>query len=214
MKTSDRGICSLIQHEGIVPAPYLDSVGVLTYGVGHTKAAGKPDPATLPKGMPNDLDSSLEDVFALLNVDLEKYESDVNKAITEPISQHEFDAAVSFHYNTGAIYSATWVSTLNKGDHATAANQIMNWSKPESIIPRRQAEQTLFRDGIYPDGDIIVWKVDSNCRVIWTPECTLTPEQALGYLRDGDDPDEPPEFDLPEISICPTCNGTGRVVMR
>lgn len=32
MKTSDRGIFALAKHEGIVPAPYLDSVGVWTYG--------------------------------------------------------------------------------------------------------------------------------------------------------------------------------------
>jgi len=212
MKTSDRGICSLIQHEGIVPAPYLDSVGVLTYGVGHTKAAGKPDPATLPKGMPDNLDAALEDVFALLNVDLEKYESDVNKAITEPISQHEFDAAVSFHYNTGAIASATWVKTLNGGDHALAATQIMNWVKPAEIIPRRQAEQDLFSKGTYPSGSAIVWKVDSNYKVIWTPETTLTPDQVLGYFEPKDEKVKLKDKIKDKIpTVCPTCDGRGLI---
>ena len=46
MKTSDAGIIALISHEGIVPGPYKDSKGILTYGVGHTKAAGAPDPGS------------------------------------------------------------------------------------------------------------------------------------------------------------------------
>ena len=40
MKTSDAGLFALALHEGIVPAPYKDSVGVLTYGIGHTLGAG------------------------------------------------------------------------------------------------------------------------------------------------------------------------------
>ena len=30
MKTSDKGIAFLVAHEGVVPGPYLDSVGVWT----------------------------------------------------------------------------------------------------------------------------------------------------------------------------------------
>ena len=40
MKTSDAGIFALALHEGIVPGPYRDSVGVWTYGIGHTLGAG------------------------------------------------------------------------------------------------------------------------------------------------------------------------------
>ena len=39
---SPRGIVALASHEGLVPGPYQDSVGVWTYGIGHTAAAGKP----------------------------------------------------------------------------------------------------------------------------------------------------------------------------
>ena len=63
MKTSDKGIAALMQHEGIVPGPYFDSKGVQTYGIGHTKAAGAPDPANMPAGMPEDLDTELGRVF-------------------------------------------------------------------------------------------------------------------------------------------------------
>ena len=212
MKISEKGLTALIGHEGIVPGPYKDSVGVLTYGVGHTKAAGSPNPADMPKGMPSDLDAALETVFEVFAEDIEKYAADVDKAIKVPVSQHEFDAAVSFHYNTGAIASATWVKTLNGGDHALAATQIMNWVKPPEIIPRRQAEQDLFSKGVYPSGSAIVWKVDSNCKVIWSPECTLAPEQIMDYLAPKETKHKRrDEFKDKLPKVCPTCGGTGRV---
>lgn len=183
MKTSDKGIAAIMRHEGIVPGPYFDSVGVQTYGVGHTAAAGHPNPAELPAGMPEDLDAELKRVFEVFSADLLKYEMDVHNAIKVPVSQHEFDAAVSFHYNTGAIGRATWVKSLNAGDRDKAAKEIMNWTKPEEIIPRRQAEQRLFRDGIYPSEPIVVWQVNTNRHVIWSPARTLSQDEALELMN-------------------------------
>ena len=183
MKTSDKGIAAIMRHEGVVPGPYFDSVGVQTYGVGHTAAAGSPDPADLPAGMPEDLDTELRRVMDVFSTDLLKYEMDVHNAIKVPVTQHEFDAAVSFHYNTGAIGRATWVKSLNAGDRNKAAKEIMNWTKPEEIIPRRQAEQRLFRDGIYPSEPIVVWQVNTNRHVVWSPARTLTQDEALKLMN-------------------------------
>ncbi|WP_435168329.1 lysozyme [Falsirhodobacter sp. 1013] len=106
MQVSDRGLVALMQHEGIVPAPYADSVGILTYGIGHTAAAGDPDPATLPMGMPADLDAALAEVAAVFRGDIARYTADVPKAVKVPLAPHELDALASFHYNTGAIARA------------------------------------------------------------------------------------------------------------
>ncbi|WP_415128195.1 hypothetical protein [Paracoccus sp. (in: a-proteobacteria)] len=51
MQVSDKGVAFLVAHEGIVPGPYLDGVGVWTFGIGHTAAAGAPIPKDLPRGM-------------------------------------------------------------------------------------------------------------------------------------------------------------------
>ncbi len=51
MKMSLRGLAELAGHEGIVLSPYKDSVGIWTIGVGHTAAAGAPDPARMTKAM-------------------------------------------------------------------------------------------------------------------------------------------------------------------
>ena len=183
MKTSDAGLFALALHEGIVPAPYRDSVGVWTYGIGHTAAAGTPDPASLPTGMPADLDAALRDVFATFRRDLPKYEAGVNRAVKVPITQSQFDALVSFHYNTGAIGKASLVKRLNAGDVAGAAAGFMAWKKPPEIIERRKAEQALFANGVYPKGLVTVWQVSGAGRVIWKPARRLDMQQVLDLLR-------------------------------
>ena len=183
MRTSDKGIVALLSHEGIVPGPYLDSVGVQTYGVGHTAAAGHPIPKQMPAGMPSDLDAELVRVFEVFRKDLEKYEADVRRAIKVDVTQAQFDAAVSFHYNTGAIGRASWVKALNSGDVKNAGLKIMSWKKPAEIIPRRKDEQKLFQTGEYPHAKIIVWGVTKDRRVIWKPQRTLRPTEAIQMLQ-------------------------------
>ena len=183
MKTSDAGIFALALHEGIVPAPYKDSVGVWTYGIGHTAGAGDPDPAKMARGMPQNLDAALQDVFDLFRSDVAKYEAAVARAVKAPVTQAQFDALVSFHYNTGAIGRASFVKKLNAGDMAGAVAGIMAWNKPKEIIARRKAERDLFAHGIYPNGKATVWQVDGNGRVIWKPIRSLTMAQVLAMLR-------------------------------
>ena len=183
MKTSDAGIFALALHEGIVPAPYRDSVGVWTYGIGHTLGAGYPDPEKMLRGMPSSLDAALRDVFDLFRRDVAKYEAAVNRAVKVPITQAQFDALVSFHYNTGAIGKASLVKRLNAGDVAGAAAGFMAWKKPPEIIPRRKAEQELFAKGVYPGGQVTVWQVSKAGKVIWNPARRLTKDQVLALLH-------------------------------
>jgi len=183
MKTSDAGLFALALHEGIVPAPYRDSVGVWTYGIGHTLGAGYPDPAKMQRGMPSSLDAALRDVFDLFRRDIAKYEAGVNRAVKVPVSQAQFDALVSFHYNTGAIGRASLVGALNGGDRAAAAAGFMSWSKPAEIIPRRKAEQALFRDGTYPTGSANVWQADAAGRVTWKAVTRLDKAQFLALMK-------------------------------
>jgi lysozyme len=183
-KMSDRGLLALVRHEGLVPGPYLDAKNVWTFGIGHTAAAGPPDPTTMPRGMPADLDAAIRAAFRLFRADLARYEADVLRAVTVPLAPHEFDALVSFHYNTGGIARATLTRHLNAGDRAAAARAFMGWRKPAAIIPRREAERDLFRDGRYPGGSIPVWAVDGAGRVDFSrPVRRLSEAQALASLR-------------------------------
>jgi len=101
--------------------------------------------------------------------DLAKYETRVRKAFTVPLAQHEFDAAVSFDFNTGAINRASWVEMINKGDRQAARAAFMRWNKPAEIIGRREKERDLFFTGRYSgNGMVMVYPSDtSSGRVLW-----------------------------------------------
>jgi len=161
MKTSTPGLIAIISHEGIVLSRYKDSVGVFTIGVGHTKAAGGINPETFTGTL------KMSEAIDLLRTDIVKYENGVNKAVTVPLKQHEFDALVSFHFNTGAISKASFVKKLNAGDKAGAINGIMDWNKPKEIIKRRTAERDLFATGTYPDPIATVYPATNSGAVLW-----------------------------------------------
>jgi lysozyme len=184
MKTTDRGLLALIRHEGVVPGPYLDAKGVWTFGIGHTADAGLPDPAAMPRGMPADLEDALREAFRLFRADLATCEAEVARTVTVDLVPHEFDALVSFHYNTGGIARAALTRALNAGDRKAAAAGFMNWLKPASLRERREAERDLFASGRYPAGPIAVWSVDASGHVDFrAPLRRLSEAEALALLR-------------------------------
>ena len=200
MQMTDRGLLALVRHEGVVPGPYLDVKTVWTFGIGHTAAAGPPDPVTMARGMPADLDAGIRETFRVFRTDLAAYEAEVRRAVKVPLEPHEFDALVSFHYNTGAIARATLTKALNAGNRVAAADAFLNWRRPASIIPRREAERDLFRHGCYPGGTIPVWAVDRGGRVDFSrPVRRLTETEALALIRSLDTPATPAPSLQPDV---------------
>ena len=142
MKTSSRGVAEIVGHEGLVLSPYRDSVGVWTVFVGHTAVAGPPDPARMARGVA----APLSEALAVFRRDLLAVEERVGRAVSVPLAPHEFDALVSFDFNTGGIFRAKLTKLLNEGDRAGAAAAFDGWRKPPEIAARREREQRLFRD--------------------------------------------------------------------
>jgi lysozyme len=161
-RISDKGLMEIIAHEAIVLSPYRDVKNIWTIGIGHTAAAGGINPARFNGRL------TLAGALHIFRTDLAKYERRVVKAFKRPLSQHEFDAAVSFDFNTGAIDRATWVETFNAGERDLAIEQIMNWKKPPQIIPRRQKEQALFAKGRYSaNGTGMLYPATQSGLVLW-----------------------------------------------
>lgn len=164
MNLSDKGAMELIGHEAIVLTPYYDSVGVLTWGVGHTAMAGEPLPSLL-WGKPGEISEAIR----VFRKDVERYAAQVRLAFKVPLTQEQFDAAVSFHFNTGAISRAGWVKKFNAGDVAGARKAFMDWRKPAEIIPRRTKERDLFFNGVYANGGkATVYPANSAGHVQWS----------------------------------------------
>lgn len=138
-----RILLELLDHEAIVLEAYKDSKGIWTWGVGVTDASGHK--VLRYKDNPQ----SIKRVITIYKWLLEtKYLPDVLEAFEGlQLSEDQLAAALSFHYNTGAINRAQWVKSFRKGDVTKAKREFMNYRKPAEIIPRREKERDLFFDG-------------------------------------------------------------------
>lgn len=209
LKTSLRGLAEIAGHEGIVPYPYRDSAGVWTFGIGHTVAAGSPDPSALPRGESKPLRVVLE----IFREDIKRYEARVRRAVKVPLTQAQFDALVSFDFNTGGIDRAKLTRAINAGEFAGAAKAFDGWHRPPEIIPRRNAEKALFRDGVYShNGMATAYPADAAGRVQWAKGERIN---VLSILRSdrftARQPDDPgvPDVDNGEVGDRPSVPGRG-----
>ena len=126
-------------HEGLRLDAYLDSVGILTIGYGHTYNVGPGDTCTA------------EQAKKWLNTDLMVADHGVNQAVKVPLTQCQFDACVSLAYNIGshAFGASTLAQKLNRGDIAGAAEQFLVWNKAGGkinlgLVNRRADERKMF----------------------------------------------------------------------
>jgi GH24 family phage-related lysozyme (muramidase) len=90
---------------------------------------------------------------ARLEEDLVRYAAEVARALGDaPTTQAQFDALVSFHYNTGAIARATLTQKHRAGDHHGAAREFARWNRAggrvlKGLARRRAAEAELYLSG-------------------------------------------------------------------
>lgn len=186
MKLSREGAMELIGHEAIVLTRYLDSVGVWTIGVGHTKHAGLPDPETYLGTL------TVKDAYDLFLLDVQKYVNAVNAALKVKVTQTQFDALVSFHFNTGAIGRASLVRKLNEGDIAGAAKGFDAWNKPPEIIDRRNKERDLFALGRYSNrGMANIYPATPQGRIEWGKPKRIDLRTLVGGVTVPPPPDIP-----------------------
>ena len=139
---SKRTLLEIVSHEGIVLEAYKDSVGIWTWGIGVTDMSGHG--VQRYKDNPQSISKVLEIFNWLVET---QYLPDVVEVLGEDLTEEQLAAALSFHYNTGAIKRASWVKSFKRGQIAKAKREIMNWRKPAEIISRRTKERDLFFDG-------------------------------------------------------------------
>jgi len=79
-------------------------------------------------------------------IDMKRYVDEVTRAIgAAPTSANQFDALVSFHYNTGAIFSATLTKRHKEGKFEAAKAEFGKWifndGKPMKGLKNRRADE-------------------------------------------------------------------------
>ena len=88
---------------------------------------------------------------ARLESDVARHARDVAIALGDaPTTQAQFDALVSFHYNTGAIARSTLLRCHLAGDYRAAAEEFARWNRAggrvlKGLVRRRAAEARLYR---------------------------------------------------------------------
>jgi lysozyme len=96
----------------------------------------------------------------LLRFHVEKAETQVLALAAIPLTQNQFDALVSFEYNTGALARSTLLKKLNAGDIASAATEFDRWvyndgKVLQGLVKRRRAEKNLFiSTGAAPEAEV------------------------------------------------------------
>jgi lysozyme len=143
---SAAGIGGIVAHEGMVREVYLDPIGIPTVCAGHIQSVKLSDVGKK---------FSEETCNRLLLEDTADAQAGVKRLVKAPITQHQYDALVSFTFNvgTGALSRSTLLRKLNAGDECGAAAEFPKWDyaggrKLRGLTLRRLDEQRTFLTGL------------------------------------------------------------------
>jgi lysozyme len=139
MQYSLKGLALTEEFEGLKLTAYQDQVGVWTNGYGNTHNVVPGSTITLEKAKVDLMNNVQGAVYV------------VNKVVTVPLTQGQFDACVDFVFNlgSGAFQSSTLLRELNAGNYSAASGQFPLWNHAGGVVVdgltrRRLAEQVLF----------------------------------------------------------------------
>lgn len=188
MKITLKTLLEIASHEGLVYEAYKDAVGVWTWGIGVTNSSGH---IVYPryKDNPQSLKRVLEVYEWLVRT---RYAPAVVGAFGNiPYEEHHFAAALSFHWNTGAIDRAIWFRQWKEGDSSSAYESIMNWTKQDVVTERREKERDLFFSGRWNgSGYVKEWRVKKpSYKIDWSKGYPTRIDAILAdIIAERDDP--------------------------
>lgn len=139
----------LIKHfEGLYLRAYKCPAGVWTIGYGHTGLQHQDGTVKAGRVITE------AEADRLLDHDMRVFVDRVNRLVSVPLSQNEFDALVSFDFNTGGLAKSTLLRRLNIGDHDAVPEQLMRWTRASGkVLPglvRRRASEVRLWQGLRP----------------------------------------------------------------
>lgn len=143
MEVSNVGINLIKEFEGCLLTAYKDIVGVWTIGFGHTK------------GVYQGMQINQAQANEFLRQDIKSHTVGIDRNITVPLNQGQYDALASFHYNLGAgiLNGSNRLKNLINAKKWIEASEEMKLycnagGRPVSgLIRRRNAEAQLFLSG-------------------------------------------------------------------
>jgi lysozyme len=144
-------------HEGVRLKPYRCPALLWTVGVGHvidpSHIGVKIDERKnlpIPQGWDRTL--SNKEVDDILAADLRRFEKGVLRLCPNGLTQHRFDALVSFAFNVGLgnLQRSSLRMKHNRGDYDGAAEEFLKWAKAggkvlRGLLIRRTDEMNLYK---------------------------------------------------------------------
>lgn len=121
MKTSPEAFELIKKWEGYVGTAKDDGFGNITVGYGHTSAAG-------PPAVTQGLTVTPQRAEEILHNDLARVEKAVDDLVKVELSQSEFDALVSFQFNTGGLGRSTLLRDLNNEQYDEVPAELARWT--------------------------------------------------------------------------------------
>lgn len=145
------------QCEGFRAAPYQDSGGTWTIGIGSIR---------LPDGSPVTADTppiTYDEAVAWCEGEMNRIDDLVDQSLQVYATEHQLAALYSFAYNEGpgAERSSTTLRLLNRGDVQAAADAMLLWNKVRhpatgelvfnrGLANRRALERSVFLGEVTP----------------------------------------------------------------
>ena len=156
MNVSPQAIKVIKHHEGVRQTPYRCPARLWTVCVGHVlyPEQGKlkiEDRDAYPLRPEDNRKFSVDEVDAILAADLQRFERGVEKFVTVPLTQGQFDALVSFSFNVGlgTLQRSTLRAKINRGDKDGAADELLKYCMAggkilKGLQNRRIDERAMF----------------------------------------------------------------------
>jgi lysozyme len=172
-------------HEALVRQAYKNPGDVWTWSIGLTSATGHKVERYIGKPQ------SLEHCLRVYIWALDNYADEVREVFKGvPLTEAQFAAALSFHWNTGKIKVASWVKSFKAGNVKKARQEFMLYRKPASIIDRREKERDLFFAGKWAQTGRIgeYTRLHSNGAIDWSSRRSIDVSGPLRAAMAGEIP--------------------------
>lgn len=158
LTTSAKGIEFIKEWEKFRSDAYNDSEGYCTIGYGHLIAKDKCENITLSDEFKNGI--TKEKATELFKKRLAEFEKAVQRDVTVPLHQYEFDALVSLLFNTGSNFFNVggagggdtkikkYINAKKYHEGADEMSDVTNGGV-SGLVKRRAAEINMFKNNVY-----------------------------------------------------------------
>jgi len=144
MKLDENGYKLICEFEGLRLKPYLCSAKIPTIGYGNTYYPDGKKVTLLDKEITKDY------AFEIYKTVADKFAKRVDAMLKVKVTQNQFNALVSFNYNTGALSTSTLLKKVNANPNdTTIKNEFMKWvnaggKKVNGLVTRREKESEIY----------------------------------------------------------------------